>query len=290
MNRCLLSLLCSCFLLGLSACHKEFVANPQPPAADEANNVCVMSVYLGTNERSPRCESSAFTDVDGQNAVTKLEDALIRGTDGEKYAVLDGGYQLYNHTTCHVSEGSDLDEFYGTYGLLAWVKYDCRGAGVNTVVFGPYLTTSLDQKTDELKAQVLASNPGYEIAYIGYEQVSGTNLSYIEFYIYQPSAVVNAEAATTQQAVIQALKEAKTFNRMTFNPNRSLSDTLTVATHLVPGSANSASVQFAHQMLDVQSQMLKSTQSLLDLQKLSTMKGSTNMLPASQRVPLPAVQ
>lgn len=280
--------------LTLTACTKTApITVPTPPAADSANNVCVVSQYLGTNSNDPDCDfDSTFSTSDGTNAVAGMEGTLTKGLNGEKYAVIDGQYQLYNINSCSQVDSngvtrSNLDA--GYYALLAWVKYDCRGAAVNTVTFGPYPSGVLDSQAATLQATVIANNPGYSIAYTAYEPIgTGSNLNYIIFYIYKPTTIVDSTGKKVisnplQGAIVDALKNAKTINTLFGNGTRSLSDTLAIAKQYYPAMANSESAQFASDMLTVQRVMRMRTTKLLYSKR--GRKSSNRVTPVQVRVP-----
>ncbi len=256
-------------LLAQTACNKSDAVIPLPPAADAANNVCVISQYYGTNAGNIDCANydSTYADSDGTNAVNALETPLVEGIDAQKYAILNTGYTLYNNNSCTGtqdagytdSNGNEVYNSYtgpsGDYGMLAWVEYDCRGVAVNTNVFGPYPSGVLDSEQTTLTPQVLAANPGYKISYVSYEPVaSGSDMDYIVFYIYKPSAVV--DMVSNQGTVVDALNDAKTFNTLTLSSStRSLSDTLTAAGHFDPSIIHTPAYRLAREILSIQAKM-----------------------------------
>ncbi len=83
------------------------------------------------------------------------------------------------------------------------------------------------------------------------------------FYIYQPTAIVQRAAPShqttsgdsLQTVVIKALQDAETVNALTFNSNRSLSDTLAVARSMDPSLTDGNAARLAQSILSMQTRM-----------------------------------
>lgn len=205
---------------------------PMPPAADEANNVCVMSQRINgqadpfcfTNapwNNSEECSSSCDVTAIATKKLKQMVDNLNHGISGVKYTVLDSGMETYHSFSC--GNGSNY-----RFEALLWAKYDCRGIAVDVKIFGPYPSSTLTAKKAEHERDLLAE--GYVIAYSSYDRVDQTsNMYYITFYAYKPNAKNQA-----QKNAVEALQDATLMNQLAGLDSIPLYDSLKVAKALYP--------------------------------------------------------
>jgi hypothetical protein len=215
---------------------------------------------VGSEARSPSCDwprDIRFTDATAKAKSDELTLTMQRGLSGTKYNTGKNGYVLYNNTECFSGYYEDTYgntqsryDMPGYYAAQLWVEYECGGIAVNTVVYGPFPNAALDKNKADLEVKVLAT--GVKIAYVAYEKVDGSQLSYIVFYTY-----VENPSNARQAAAVAALRNASQFNRYSGNSKRPLSDTLRIAKKVVPGISERSDLEDAETLIQATRRFLK---------------------------------